>query len=145
MRLYPGTYTNRMSIMYLKKIELTSVKTLQAGFPSHRAWDFVMFCFGTCILASVYYFSVQSRSSDLPQNFRSRNSLKHSRNISTHDGMGNSVLWWRQPNYKVLAFKRLHATLNNNVQEWSRYQCSFLRLQDNLSTMWLFVYCIANY
>ena len=28
MRLYPGTYTNRMSIMYLKKIELTSVKTL---------------------------------------------------------------------------------------------------------------------
>ena len=103
MRLYPGTYTNRMSIMYLKKIELTSVKTLHPwrlykrdlqSFPSHRAWDYVMFCFGTCILASVYYFSVQSRSSDLPQNFRSRNSLKLIRNISTDDGMGNSVLYW---------------------------------------------------
>ena len=105
MRLYPGTYTNRMSIMYLKKIELTSVKTLHPwrlykrdlqSFPSHRAWDYVMFCFGTCILASVYYFSVQSRSSDLPQNFRSRNSLKLIRNISTDDGMGNSVLYWME-------------------------------------------------
>ena len=51
---------------------------------SHPILREILSCFvlGTCIRASVYPFEVWSRSSDLPRNFCSRNSLKNSLNLA---------------------------------------------------------------